>query len=34
MMALLASPTSPLKRMLVVVEDNTNLLKASPRSNR
>jgi type VI secretion system protein ImpL len=28
MMALLASPTSPLKRMLVVVEDNTNLLKA------
>lgn len=27
-MALLASPTSPLKRLLVVVEDNTNLLKA------
>jgi type VI secretion system protein ImpL len=28
MMALLASPTSPLKRLLVVLEDNTNLLKA------
>ena len=27
-MALLASPTSPLKRLLVVVEANTNLLKA------
>jgi type VI secretion system protein ImpL len=28
MMALLASPSSPLKRLLVVVDDNTNLLKA------
>ncbi|MGH8138205.1 MAG: type VI secretion system membrane subunit TssM, partial [Steroidobacteraceae bacterium] len=28
MMALLASPTSPLKRLLVLVEANTNLLKA------
>jgi type VI secretion system protein ImpL len=28
MMALLASPSSPLKRLLVVVENNTNLLKA------
>jgi type VI secretion system protein ImpL len=27
MMALLASPTSPLKRLLVLVEQNTNLLK-------
>jgi type VI secretion system protein ImpL len=27
MMALLASPTSPLKRLLVVVDDNTNLTK-------
>jgi type VI secretion system protein ImpL len=27
-MALLASPTSPLKRLLVLVADNTNLLKA------
>lgn len=30
MMALLASSTSPLKRLLVVVEANTNLLKSDP----
>jgi type VI secretion system protein ImpL len=29
-MGLLASPTSPLKRLLVLIEDNTNLLKAPP----
>jgi len=33
-MALLASPTSPLKRLLVLVEDNTNLLKAPKQSDK
>jgi type VI secretion system protein ImpL len=32
-MALLASPTSPLKRLLVVVETNTNLLKTDPAAS-
>jgi type VI secretion system protein ImpL len=34
MMALLASPSSPLKRLLVVVEANTNLLKAPDPDNK
>ena len=33
-MALLASPTSPLKRLLVVVEANTDLLKAPDPDNK
>ena len=33
-MALLASPTSPLKRLLVVVDANTNLLKASDSDSK
>ena len=33
-MALLASPTSPLKRLLVVVDANTNLLKAQDPDNK
>jgi type VI secretion system protein ImpL len=34
MMALLSSPTSPLKRFLVVVENNTNLLKPPDPSDK
>jgi type VI secretion system protein ImpL len=34
LMALLASPSSPLKRFLVVVENNTNLLKAPDPSDK
>jgi type VI secretion system protein ImpL len=34
MMALIASPSSPLKRLLVVVEANTNLLKAADPSDK
>jgi type VI secretion system protein ImpL len=33
-MGLLASPTSPLKRLLVLIEDNTNLLKAPSAADK